>query len=109
MVVRKWEHAGMTCAIRHGVLGCPCGYVRVPEGHPFHGRRYDECDVEAYGGLTFSGEIGGEGGWWLGFDMAHIFDFDPGLRPYGMVPLRTDDDCARETERLAERLAERGQ
>ena len=32
MVVRKWEHAGMTCCIRHGSLSVPCGYVRVPEG-----------------------------------------------------------------------------
>ena len=104
MVVRKWVHAGMTCAIRHGILGCPCGYVRVPEGHPFHGLHYDRCDVDAWGGLTYSGDIEGEDGWWLGFDMAHYGDLDEET----MTPLRTDDECARETERLAERLAERG-
>ena len=57
MIVRKWEHAGLTCAIRHGFAGCPCDYERVPEGHPFHALHYDMCDVDAYGGLTFSGRL----------------------------------------------------
>ena len=107
MIVRKWEHAGMTCAIRHGFAGCPCGYVRVPEGHPFHGLHYDSCDVDAYGGLTYSGRLYGEAGWWLGFDMAHASDveFDYGF--FGVHPLRTDDECAEWTDRLAEQLAER--
>lgn len=109
MIVRKWEHAGTTCAIRHGVFGVPCGYVRVPEGHPFHGRGYDECDVDAWGGLTYSGVLDGEDGWWLGFDMGHAGDLRhiPGTLDF--LPLRTDDECVRETELLAERLAERGQ
>ena len=77
MIVRKWEHAGTICAIRHGVFGVPCGYVRVPEGHPFHGRGYDECDVDAWGGLTYSGALDGEDGWWIGFDMAHPGDIAP--------------------------------
>ena len=107
MIARKWGHAGTTCAIRHGVFGVPCGYVRVPEGHPFHRRGYDECDVDAWGGLTYSGALDGEDGWWLGFDMGHAGDLEhiPGTLDF--LPLRTDDECVRETELLAERLAER--
>lgn len=108
MIVRKWEHAGMTCAIRHGVLGCPCGYVRVPDGHPLHGLNHDRCDVDAYGGLTFSGRLHGEVGWWLGFDMAHASDVEYVPGTFEVRPLRTDDECAEWTNRLAEQLAERG-
>lgn len=35
--VREWEHAGMRCVRRCGMLGAPCGYVEVPEGHPLYG------------------------------------------------------------------------
>ena len=104
-IVRRWEHSGMECAIRHGAFGAPCGYVRVPEGHPFHGKGYDRCDVDAYGGLTCAGSIDGEDGWWLGFDMAHDGDLEFRYGPFPVRVLRTDDDCARETKRLAERLA----
>lgn len=30
-----------------------CGYVKIPESHPFHGRPYDYIDVDCHGGLTF--------------------------------------------------------
>lgn len=44
-----------------------CGYVQVPEGHPAHGKHYD--DVKAQG-LTFHGTpIGVDAqGYWLGID-----------------------------------------
>lgn len=106
MIVRKWEHAGMTCAIRHGIFDIPCGYVLVPEGHPLHGVDYYDCEIDAYAGLTFSGEMIDEDGWWLGFDMGHGFDVMTDPDSDGLKPLRTDDECARETERLAEMLAD---
>lgn len=113
MIVRKWEHAGMTCAIRHGVLGCPCGYVRLPEGHPLHEAGIDEAEesgIEAYGGVTFAGELREPEaeGWWIGFDMAHACDVEYVPETLTERPLRTDEDCIRETEILAEQLAERG-
>ena len=30
------------------------GYAVIPEGHKFHGKHYDEIDVNVHGGLTFS-------------------------------------------------------
>lgn len=114
MIVREWEHAGMACAIRHGAFGCPCGYVRVPEGHPLHGAGIYEAEkagVVAYGGVTFAGQLreSDAEGWWIGFDMAHVCDVEYVPGTLTVMPLRTDEDCILETELLAERLAERGQ
>jgi hypothetical protein len=71
-------------------LGNWCGYVAVPPGHPAHGKHYDNVDVDAHGGLTFSGACEGQichvpkpgepdDVWWLGFDCAHGGDVVPGL------------------------------
>ena len=103
MIDRLWKHAGLTCALRHGALGAPCGYVALPEGHPLYGARYEEADVsvDAYGGVTWCGALKEDPSLWcVGFDMGHACDF------VGCVCIRTDGECARETDRLAERLAE---
>jgi hypothetical protein len=84
---------GLPCLIVRGPHGNLCGYVGVPEEHPAFGERYDDVDVEAHGGLTFSDrcylgekEQGvchtvepGESDvvWWLGFDCAHGGDLCP--------------------------------
>lgn len=109
MIERIWEHAGMRCALRHGAFDAPCGYVFVPEGHPLHGvRQWDMADEpDVHGGITFAGRLDGLG-WAVGFDMAHYWDLKDVPGSLEMLPLRSDDDCARETDRLAERLAEMG-
>ena len=110
MIERKWEHEGMTCCIRHGVFGAPCGYVRVPEGHPLFGAGIDKAEasgIAAYGGITFAGELRDPNvdGWWLGFDMGHAFDMRYDRRTREFVPKRTDRECIGETETLAVQLA----
>lgn len=92
--VHEWEHAGMRCVRRCGILGAPCGYVEVPEGHPLYGVEFWDmaCEPDVYGGVTYTGDLGVDGAWFVGFDMAHYGDF------------RTGDECERETERLAEQL-----
>jgi hypothetical protein len=57
------------------LLGARCGYIRVPEGHPWYEKSFMDIDVEVHGGLTFSGfsEILGDG-FWVGFDCAHASD-----------------------------------
>ena len=67
------------------------------------------CAVAAGGAQTYAVALAGADGWWLGFDMGHAGDLRhiPGTLDF--LPLRTDDECVRETELLAERLAERGQ
>jgi hypothetical protein len=86
---------GYPCLIvRHHNLGNLCGYVGVPNGHPYYGQHYDNVpDVSVHGGLTFANKcqqtapvchIVEEGEdddvWWFGFDCAHCWDLCPGTR-----------------------------
>lgn len=52
------------------------GYVALPQGHPLHGKEYNEIDDEindvAHFGLTYS-ELEGDD-WVIGFDCNHAFD-----------------------------------
>ena len=106
MIIKEWEHAGMTCALRHGVFDAPCGYVALPVGHKLHGKSDVQIDdeVNVHGGITLAGRIGSDdlGRFWAGFDMAHYHDFDP--YDYERC-IRTDEECIAETNRLAEQLA----
>lgn len=103
MILREWWFMGMRCALRHGAFGCPSGYVMLPEGHPWHGMKDRELEriIDVHGGVTFLGTLHelADGSRWVGFDMAHAGDMG------GFVPIRTDEDCIRETERLAEQVA----
>jgi hypothetical protein len=45
---------GYDCLIVRNHSGAWCGYVGVPEGHPCHGKGYDDVDVDVHGGLTFA-------------------------------------------------------
>lgn len=55
----------------------PCGYVSIPESHPFYRKRYLEIEnhIEAHGGLTFSGKLRDIEGRWFGWDYMHPGDF----------------------------------
>lgn len=65
------EATGLDCLIVRGPSGALCGYVGVPEGHPYFGVEYHGCTItpacgedycghrperaiEVHGGLTFS-------------------------------------------------------
>lgn len=80
-----FQHRGYLCAVRRNPrIGTFCAYLRVPVGHPWHGksyRDYEDPTLEAlnpHGGLTFS-EPGDDGdtGWYLGFDTGHSCDLSP--------------------------------
>jgi hypothetical protein len=96
---------GLPCLVVRNYVGCWCGYVGVPPGHPLHGLSYSRAEVEAdltvHGGLTFADGCGhgdeatgvchkpdpGEPDdvWWLGFDCAHLGDLIPD-RPSRLSP-----------------------
>lgn len=77
------EATGLLCYIvRNQHSGSLLGYVRVPTGHPCHGKHYDDIDINAHGGLTFSGDKKRDGDYWIGFDCAHINDLIPGVRGF---------------------------
>jgi len=82
------EATGYECL----AIECPwfCGYVRLPEGHPWADKGYssplcghDGCYehtpeglISVHGGITFSGvPHGATEGNWFGFDCAHAGDY----------------------------------
>lgn len=73
-----WEAFGYTCIMARGPSGAWCGYVEVEKPHPWWGGRGDDWQLEAHGGITWSGEWkDGNGLWRFGFDCAHSGDLTP--------------------------------
>jgi hypothetical protein len=77
-----WQHepdaanfiyGGYRCRAQRANLGNWCGYVQVPAGHPWLGKKRHELEssVEVHGGVTFA-----EDGV-IGFDCAHWDDEIP--------------------------------
>lgn len=70
--------------VKHDTLGHLCGYIGIPEGHPLHGKHYDDEAVphEVHGGWTYSEDhapfVEADGRWYFGFDCAHLGDYVPG-------------------------------
>lgn len=95
----EFEHSGLPCLmLRHEMLGHWCGYAAVSPGHPLYGKGYDDVDVTAHGGLTYSGHCRGhichtpkdgepENVWWFGFDCGHTWDTSPGMESKGLTVL----------------------
>lgn len=57
----------------------PCGYVEIPEGHPYYNVHYDNLDIRCHGGLTFNDKLAFEGiaygKYCIGWDYAHVGDY----------------------------------
>lgn len=86
---------GLPCLIVRNQMGALCGYVGVPEGHPWYRKGfYDLDEISVHGGPTFTGHCteGGEEDhsichvpdpgepdnvWWVGFDCHHAYDVGP--------------------------------
>ncbi|HMJ16592.1 MAG TPA: hypothetical protein VK524_34495 [Polyangiaceae bacterium] len=85
----EWRHAGFPCLIvRADVTGALCGYVGLPEGHPWFEADIHEIDVSVHGGLTYGAACQGhichapregesDNVFWIGFDCSHAFDVSP--------------------------------
>lgn len=94
------EKTGYPCIIRRVELhGALCGYVGIPEKHPYFGLGDSDLDdVDVHGGLTFASNCQEENPrgichqspekrWWLGFDTAHCDDYLPKMeRDYPSMP-----------------------
>lgn len=64
--------------IRRGVTGALCGYLHIPEGHPWYGLGYDDIDADVHGGLTYARKDSLRPGVWvIGFDCNHAGDYTP--------------------------------
>ena len=107
-LLAKAIHEGFEWEVTNNGIGYRCGYVRIPPGHPWHGKGYDDLEPypDVHGGVTFAeadtdcGKGGGDNAWWLGFDCAHAGDAaDPSLpgrdgkplQPLYLLPHRDDD------------------
>jgi hypothetical protein len=89
VLLSKGVHEGFEWEVVSNGMAYRCGYVRVPAGHPWHGKDYDHVDADVHGGLTFAepdtdcSKGGEDNAWWLGFDCAHAGDApDPELPGY---------------------------
>lgn len=80
---------GFDCRIERMPMGHLCGYVRIPEVHPWYLKSYSDLEDagDVHGGLTFGGTLNSAGGYWIGFDCAHSRDLVPNTR------YRSDSDC----------------
>lgn len=78
-IVKSFVAHGLDCLVaRHSTVKMLMGYVRVFANNPLHGMNYDDIPgIRVHGGLTFSGELPGRSGWWIGFDAAHYGDVLP--------------------------------
>lgn len=128
LLLSKGVQAEYEWEVTSNGIGYRCGYVRIPPGHPWHGKGYDDVKPypEVHGGLTFTepdthcGKGGADDAWWLGFDCAHAGDAaDPSLPTSDGAPLhpalarlgresgeiRTTDYVEEQCRRLAEQAA----
>ena len=91
------EETGLPCLIVRNGGGALCGYVGVPDTHPWHGKDYDDEPVwnaDVHGGLTFADACADtddesrhichlpdpgepDNVWWFGFDCSHLGDLSP--------------------------------
>lgn len=78
-VLSEGTQDGFKWATAHNGMGVRCGYVRIPEGHPWHGGS-ERIDAEVHGGITFENADSDNETWWIGFDCLHAGDTpDPEL------------------------------
>lgn len=101
------EDTNLDCMVVRNHLGAYCGYVGLPESHPWFGFDYGQCmtdcgktwcnhslegALDVHGGITYTAPCQEDGDichtprkgrphdvWWVGFDCAHGGDFIPGL------------------------------
>jgi hypothetical protein len=69
---KRFDYEGYPCVI----LRCDihlCGYVGLPKGHKYYGKKYIQIDVDVHRGLTYSKKD--DGFWVIGFDCAHFGDY----------------------------------
>lgn len=124
VLLNKGIHLGYEWEVTSNRMGFRCGYVRVPAGHPWHGKDYDDVEtadsgyVDVHGGLTFAeadtdcGKGGEDNAWWLGFNCGHYMDApNPSLPGYNPImdhggTIKDTGYVAEECRRLAVQAAE---
>jgi hypothetical protein len=97
-----FDHLGVKCRIvrvmkqeMNGSMfgGHFCGYIMVPEGHPWIKKDSPfSIDADVHWGITY-GEYDEHGKYWIGFDCAHLDDYIPSMeamkKPGGFLDKHT--------------------
>lgn len=76
---KDWVHEGYKCAATRSWAGSWHGSVRIPGGHPLHGKPYDDpgiLDLDVHGGISFAEDCD-KHGYLIGFDCMHSRDYVP--------------------------------
>ena len=88
----EFEYEGFDCQVLRTFAfehtgdmfgGHLCGYVCIPESHPYHGINFFDLkapDIEVHYGITYN-QIRDEK-YWIGFDCAHSSDITPSMERY---------------------------
>lgn len=90
----------------------PCGYVEIPESHPYYKKEYMKCNIRCHGGLTFSGKLNEELGlptntFWLGWDYGYYGDllgYDFLLKDIAIGNAYTTEDVVYECKKVIDQL-----
>jgi len=59
----------------------PTAYIKIPKGHKYYEKDYDDINIDCHGGFTFAGKdfifnpIEIKNSWWIGWDYAHSGDY----------------------------------
>ena len=73
-------YMGYHYVVTFNAMGIRCGYVEIPEDHPYYDiDNYDEIPIDCHGGLTFAGDRFDDGKYYIGFDCGHAgdaYDYD---------------------------------
>lgn len=83
----QFEHMGIKCIVKRTAAfesnyincfgGHLCGYIQIPENHPWYNANPFEIECNIHGGITY-GQME-EDGYWIGFDCAHYNDICPSV------------------------------
>lgn len=111
--IYMFEYEGLRCIVlKTPDIGNYCGYVEIPENHPFYQCNYIGCDsklnsLDVHGGITFSDDSKelcyelSSNFWCIGFDCAHAGDFVENVSDGHKW---TFDEVKAEVEKLAKQV-----
>ena len=89
----SWHGYKCLC-VRNSASGAWCGYVILPDSHPFCNpdgvvkdkdgedwqiKTFVEDKLDVHGGVTFYDYVERSKAWFIGFDCNHFYDFAPGI------------------------------
>ena len=111
------EEESMSCTVRRNGSGAWCGYVIIPDWHPFYGNTKvmhgEPVWLDVHGGVSFNGmmgfnpETGIDPSWVVGFDCSHMSDLSPG-DPRSAGTYHNFEYAETETRGLAAQVSQHG-